>query len=262
MKIGWVGLGEIGSRMVKRLLGAGHDVTVYARGAALEEIKAAGAKTANDYATLAASSDLFIVCVYTDEQVADILFSQGALAAMRPGSIASIHTTGSPTLAREAGQRAPQGVSVLDATFSAGPDDVAAGKAVMMVGGDAAALEKARPAFSAYAGEIHHVGPLGAGQTIKLLNNLVFASNLMNTVELLHLAERQGLDTRTVAKTLQGCSGFSYAMRMFQAGPVDDMMKRARPYLEKDVATAAQVAREGGLDISAFAATEKYFQPK
>jgi hypothetical protein len=49
---------------------------------------------------------------------------------------------------------------------------------------------------------------------------------------------------------------------MFQAGPVDDMMKRARPYLEKDVATAAQVAREGGLDISAFAATEKYFQPK
>jgi 3-hydroxyisobutyrate dehydrogenase-like beta-hydroxyacid dehydrogenase len=151
---------------------------------------------------------------------------------------------------------------VLDATFSAGPEDVSAGKAVMMVGGDTAALELAKPAFSAYAAEIHHVGPLGAGQTIKLLNNLVFAANLMNTVELLHLAERQGLDTKTIAKTLQGCSGFSYAMRMFQAAPIEDMMNRARPYLEKDVATAVKVAKEGGLDISAFAATERYFQPK
>jgi len=262
MKIGWIGLGEIGTRMVKRLLAAGHEVTVYARGAGLEEAKAAGASTQSDYAALAADSEILTVCVYADEQVRGILFENGALGAMQPGSILAIHTTGSPTVALEAGERAPAGVSVLDATFSAGPDDVSCGKAVMMVGGDVETLEKAKPAFGAYAGEIHHVGPLGAGQTIKLFNNLLFAANLMNTVELLQLAERQGLDTKTIAKVLQGCSGGSYAMRLFQAVPVDEMMTRARPYLEKDVSTAIETAKEGGLDVSAFVATQAYFQPR
>jgi 3-hydroxyisobutyrate dehydrogenase len=262
MNIGWVGLGSIGTRMVKRLLAAGHQVTVYPRGGGLEEVKAAGAQASNDYAALAASSEMLILCVFTDDQVRDVLFNNGALAAMKPGSLLAIHTTGSPNMPREAAERAPAGVEVLDATFSAGPDEVSAGKAVLMVGGDAKALEEATPVFNAYAAEIHHVGPVGAGQTIKLLNNLMFAANLMNTAELLHLAQRQGLDTAHIAKIIQGCSGASYAMRMFQHAPLEEMVSKSRPYLEKDVTTAVAVANEAGLDISAFEATAKYFAPR
>jgi 3-hydroxyisobutyrate dehydrogenase len=262
MNIGWVGLGEIGTQMVKRLLAAGHKVTAYERGAGLEEVKAAGAHMSNDYPALAASCEILTLCVFTDQQVRDVLYAGGALAAMRSGSILAIHTTGSPTVPREAGEKAPPGVSVLDATFSGSPDAIAAAKAAMMVGGDAAALHKAAPMFTAYAAHIHHVGPLGSGQTIKLLNNLMFAANLMNTAELLRLAQTQGLDTATVAKIFQDCSGASYAMRMFEAAPLEEMVRRARPYLEKDVSTAVTTAKEAGLDMSAFEATAKYFEPR
>jgi 3-hydroxyisobutyrate dehydrogenase len=262
MKIGWIGLGEIGTHMAQRLLAAGHDVTVYARGAGLAAAKASGAKTSDDYTALAAGSEMLGLCVFTDAQLREVLLDRGALAAMQPGSLVAIHTTGSPALARELGERAPRGVEILDATFSASPDAMAAGKAVLMVGGDSAAIEKAKPAFSAFSSEIHAVGPLGSGQTIKLLNNLMFAANLMNTAELLRLAQRQGLDTATIAKTVQNCSGGSYAMRMFQAAPLEEMLTRARPYLEKDVTTAVETAKEAGLDISAFDATAKYFEPR
>jgi 3-hydroxyisobutyrate dehydrogenase-like beta-hydroxyacid dehydrogenase len=262
MNIGWVGLGSIGTLMVKRLLAAGQPVTVYPRGAGLSEVRGLGAQECPDYAALAAKSDLLVLCVYDDAQLRNVLFDQGALKAMRPGSILAIHTTGSPGVARETGDKAPPGVEVLDATFSGGPGEAAEGTLTLMVGGAAEALDRARSAFKAYTKQIYHVGPLGHGQVLKLLNNLLFATNLMNAVELLGLAERYGFDTQTVAHVLQGCSGASFAMRLFQAKPVPTMLNASRPYLEKDVATAVAVAREAGVDISFFTATADYFETR
>ena len=262
MQVGFVGLGGIGTEMVKRLLGGGHEVNVFERGAGLAAARDAGASTDADYRSLAASSDLLVVCVYRDAQLAEVAFERGALAAMRPGSVFAIHTTGSPELARRIGAEAPAGVSVLDATFSGGPDDVVAGRLSMMVGGDADALARVRPAFETYASRIVPVGPLGHGQTVKLLNNLLFATNLMNAVELLRLATSMGYDTATVAEVLQVCSGASYAMNLFKSAPPESMLEGARPYMEKDVATALAVAAEVGLDISPFASTAAYFGPK
>lgn len=263
MDIGWVGLGGIGTEMVKRLLGAGHRVTVYARGKGLAQAQAAGAAASSDYAALAAASELFVLCVYKDEQQREVLFDKGALAALRPGAILATHTTGSPAMALEMGERAPEGVAVLDATFSGGPADVAAGRLTLMVGGEAAALERARPAFETYAQQIHHAGALGQGQTLKLLNNLLFAANLMNAAELMTLAKGQGLVTQTVAQVVQACSGQSYAMNMFKAErPLEVALAAARPYLEKDVAAAVEAAAEAGLDIAAFAPVIDYYRPR
>lgn len=260
MDIGWVGLGSVGTGMVARALAAGHRVTAYARGKGLEQARADGAQTTTDYAALAAQSDVLGICLFSDVQLRDVLFDGGALAAMRPGSVVAIHTTGAPGLAREIGARAPAGVGVLDATFSGGPVQVAAGELVLMVGGEAEAIERARPLLETYASKIHHVGPLGHGQTLKLLNNLLFAANLQYAAEILKIAEQQGFKSWEAARIIQDCSGASYSMGIFQApAPVAQVLASTQRYMEKDVSTAASAAAEAGIDFAAFAPTVRYF---
>jgi 3-hydroxyisobutyrate dehydrogenase len=259
MKVGWVGLGSIGAEMVKRLLGAGRAVTVYPRGGGLADVSARGAEQQADYARLARDSELLVLCVYDDDQVRNVLLENGALAAMLPGSVLALHTTGSPGLMRELGEKAPQGVQVLDVTFSGGPANVEAGDLTLMVGGDADTLEKTRDIFETYASRVYRVGSLGQGQVVKLMNNLLFATNLMNAVELLKIAENQDFETTNMAQIIQASSGASYAMRLFENQPVSRMLEAARHYLEKDVAVALAAAAEAGLDVSAFAATAAYF---
>lgn len=262
LNVGWIGLGAIGAEMAMRLLAAGHAVTVYPRGKGLEQVRAAGAQVRDDYAALAAESELLGLCVYDDAQVREVLFDGGALAALKPGAVLANHTTGSPALAREIAARAPAGVGVLDATFSGGPHDVAAGKLTVMAGGEAQALARARPALEAYAAQIHHLGGPGLGQTLKLLNNLLFATNQMNAARILQLAGAQGFDTATVAKVLQGCSGASFALGLFQRpAPASAVLAGSRPYLEKDVAAVAAAAADAGLDLAAFAETLAFFAP-
>lgn len=259
-RIGWIGLGAIGTQMVLRLLGAGEAVTVYARGAGLDAVTAAGATRSADYAALAAQSDVLTLCVYSDTQMTDVLLGQGALAALRPGSTLVIHTTGSPQVTRDIAAKAPAGVAVIDACFSGGPQDAAAARLTLMIGGDDAALEAVTPLLRHYAAHIHHLGPTGHGQTIKLLNNLLFATNYMNTVEMLRLAQAQGFSTSAVAQVLATCSGSSFPMTLFtHAAPLDAMDAGIRPYMEKDVATAIAAARDAGLDMAGFAPAERYF---
>jgi 3-hydroxyisobutyrate dehydrogenase-like beta-hydroxyacid dehydrogenase len=179
---------------------------------------------------------------------------------MRPGSVLVIHTTGSPDFAREIGASAPPGVATLDAAFSGGPAAVLAGELTIMVGGDAEAIDRVRPLLASYARLIFHVGSLGSGQTIKLLNNLLFATNLMNAAELLNVAAARGLDTAEAAKVIQNCSGASFALRSFLSpAPVAEALARSRPYVEKDVATVAASAERNHIDISAFRPTIGYF---
>ena len=247
--------------MVTQALQAGHEVTVFARGQGLDTAKAAGATPCSDYKTLVTGCDVLGLCLFSDAQLRSVLLDEGALAAMRPGSILAIHTTGAPDVAREIGAKAPTDVAVLDATFSGGPANVLAGDLTLMIGGEANAIERARPLFQCYAKEMFHLGPLGHGQMMKLLNNLLFAANLRSAAELLKVAEAQGFVTQEVAKVIQACSGASYAMRSFQNNAsVADALSRSRPYLEKDVATVASSAANMGIDIGAFAQTVEYFR--
>lgn len=263
MRIGWVGLGAIGTNMVLRALDAGHHVTAYARGQGLTAVHAKGGGSTSDYAALADGAEIVALCLFDDDQLRRVVFDGGLLAAMRRGAILAIHTTGAPALAREIGDQAPDGVAVLDATFSGGPHNVLAGELTMMVGGEAETIERARPLFAAYAKQIFHVGPLGSGQEVKLLNNLLFAANLKNAAEMLLVAETLGLAPSAVANMIQYCSGASSALRSFQsATPIADTLGRIQPYVGKDVATIARTAVDAGIDISVFADTVAYFSKK
>lgn len=260
MKIGWVGLGGIGKEMVKRALGAGHDVTVYARGQGLAEVQAAGATSAAAYPAVAADKDVLALCVFDDDQMRAVLLEGGALAAMRSGAVLVIHTTGSPGLARALQEQAPDGVVVIDATFSGGPAETAAGTLTLIIGGEAGAIEKARPLLAAYAETFHHVGGLGRGQVVKLLNNLLFAANLQNAVETLRIAALQQIDAAACARVFHDSSAASYAGSLFRSAPVDALLQSARPYLVKDVKAAMAAAAELGIDTAAFAGTAAYFR--
>jgi 3-hydroxyisobutyrate dehydrogenase-like beta-hydroxyacid dehydrogenase len=262
MNIGWVGLGMIGTAMVKQLLASEYPVTAYERGKGLESVIAAGAGATGSYQELAAGCDLCVLCVFSDAQVREIVFGQGLLAALRPGSVLAIHTTGSPLLAREIAAAAPAGIEVLDATFSGGPHDIAQSALTLMVGGSEAALSVARPVFETYARSINHVGGVGSGQIVKLLNNLIFATNLMNAMVVLRMLEDQGFDSSEMANIFHSCSGGSYAMDRFRSNAsVDVLVQTVRPYLEKDVASAMRAAADAGLDTSLFNATAEFFRP-
>lgn len=260
MNIGFVGLGQIGTEMVKRLRMADYPVTVYPRGSGLAAAREAGAVECGDYARLAAESDVLILIVFNDDQLRDILFAQGALAAMRPGSVLVIHVTGSPALRKEIQEKAPQGVETLDATFSGSVPLVQQGKLTLMVGGSAEALERMRLMFSAYASNIFHIGTHGDAQVLKLLNNLVLAANMMNAAELLKVGESYGLDPQTVAGVIQTCSGASVAMGIFAQRNVADAMESAGKYMAKDVQEAVMAAADIGLNLGSFGQTIEYWQ--
>lgn len=260
MKVGWIGLGSVGAQMVASVLAGGHEVTAYARGAGQEAAGAGGARLIKDYRAVAADCDVLGVCVFSDAQLRESLIDSGALAAMRPGAVLAVHTTGSPKLARELGELAPEGVEVLDACFSGSSDDARQGDLTLMVGGSAEALERARPVLSAYGRNIHLLGPLGSGQTLKLLNNLLFATNLKHAAEIVGIAEAQGLDPKISAKVIQASSGASMTMGLFLNSPPESVLKGVRHYMVKDVQAAEVAARDSGLDLSSFAAVLDYFR--
>ncbi|CAN5162557.1 NAD(P)-dependent oxidoreductase [soil metagenome] len=259
MRIGWIGLGAIGTNMVRRARGAGHEVIAFARGEGLEAALAMGATASNDYRAVASGCDILALCLFSDAQVRSALFDEGTLAAMESGSVVVIHTTGSPALAREIGERAPEGVAVVDATFSGSPDTVLAGDLTVMIGGHQEAVERARPLIASYAKTIHHVGPLGNGQMAKLLNNLLFATNLRHAAALLGMAEAQGFPAADMVPILKGCSGDSFALGLFAQGGPGEMLRRSWPFVSKDVATVAAGAAEAGLDLAIFQPVMEFF---
>nr|WP_281384001.1 NAD(P)-dependent oxidoreductase [Novosphingobium chloroacetimidivorans] len=259
MRVGWIGLGAIGTPMAQRVLGAGHRLVAYARGAGQEAIARQGGELSADYRAIAAGCEVLGVCLFNDAQVRATLLDGGALAAMPRGAVLALHTTGSPALARKLGDLAPLGVQVIDACFSGGPQEVREGRLTIMVGGDAAAVARAQPVLSSFGSPISHVGPLGAGQTLKLLNNLLFAANLKHAAEVIGLAKEQGLDPLLAAKIIQSASGASMAMSRFVHAQPEQMMPAVWPYLAKDVSTVAASAHDAGLNLASFDAVIAHF---
>jgi 3-hydroxyisobutyrate dehydrogenase-like beta-hydroxyacid dehydrogenase len=198
----------------------------------------------------AEAAEILGVSLFDDGQVRDALLDGGALAALRPETIVVLHTTGDPRLPEELAQKAPSGVAILDTTFSGTAAMTALGNLTLLVGGDAAALEAARPILSTYAGTILHVGGLGAGRRLKLLNNLLFAAQFSLAAEILAAAEAMGLDRRQAVEAFGVCSGASYAMERFaDAASPQAIVERVKPYLDKDVAVAREALTQLGASL-------------
>jgi 3-hydroxyisobutyrate dehydrogenase-like beta-hydroxyacid dehydrogenase len=252
MKIGFVGAGRMGAPMIERLVGAGHQVQALGR---TDEKRSAvtdlGATAVSSAAAVAEGADVVIVCVFTDDQVRRVCLDDGLAASLPAGSILVLHTTGNPRTAEAIAQiAAKSGAEVLDAPVSGGPHDIAAGWVTLFVGGSGSTLERARPALASYGDPILHVGPLGNGQKVKLVNNTLFAAQIGLLAAAVRLGDDLGIDEAALLGALPHGSGSSRALAGVAArGSVASFVDTAGPFVRKDVAVVRQTVAELGGDL-------------
>ncbi len=209
--IGFIGLGIMGRGMVDNLLKAGFKLRVWNRTAArMELFVEAGAGPGKSPADVATHSDIIITCVSdTPDVEAVILGENGVIHGVRPGSLVIDMSTISPQTTREiAAKLKEKGVHMLDAPISGGSEGAAKGTLSIMVGGDAAQVERAMPAFQAMGKAITHVGGTAAGQTVKLVNQILVVVNMLAVGEALIFAQAGELDLqKTLDAVTQGAAG-------------------------------------------------------
>ncbi len=178
-RVGFIGLGSQGAPMARRIIEAGYPTTLWARRpASLEPFADSGAATATTPAELGAASDVLCVCVVDDAGVDEVLRGpRGALATMADGTVVVVHSTVHPATSVRLQADYPA-LHVLDAPVSGGGHKAEARELLVMVGGAADVVARCRPIFETFGDPVLHVGPLGAGQEVKLLNNMVFTAQL------------------------------------------------------------------------------------
>jgi 3-hydroxyisobutyrate dehydrogenase-like beta-hydroxyacid dehydrogenase len=256
-KITFIGAGQMGMPMVHRLVAAGHSVTVFARRQHVrEECAGAGAAVSDDVMQAVRDSDVVVVCLYSDPQINDLaLGADGFLEAMKRESLLIDHTTGSPSTVRTlATAGADLGLHVVDAPVSGSAQDIADGHVTVLLGGEPNDVARAREVVRAYGEPIFHVGPLGSGQAVKLINNALFAANMQLAGEAVRLAAGFDVDPSTLAATVQHSSGASFAMNLVeQFGSIEQVAALAGHFLRKDVDTVMAVAADLGLELGELA---------
>jgi 3-hydroxyisobutyrate dehydrogenase len=210
-RVGFIGLGIMGRGMARNLRQAGFELRVWNRSASrMEELAQVGAIISSSPADLAAQSDVIIVCVSdTPDVVEVILGEQGVIQGAQPGSLVIDMSTISPQATQEiAAKLQVQGVHMLDAPVSGGSEGAARGTLSIMVGGDAAQLERAMPMLQAMGKTITHVGGHGSGQTVKLVNQILVVGNALAMSEALLFAQAGGVDLqRAFDAVSQGAAG-------------------------------------------------------
>ncbi|MGD8805439.1 MAG: NAD(P)-dependent oxidoreductase [Chloroflexota bacterium] len=210
-RIGFIGLGIMGRGMSHNLLQAGFEVGVWNRTAArMEPLAEAGATTAASPAELAAQNDIIITCVSDTPDVREVILGdQGVIHGVRPGSLVIDMSTISPQATREiAAALEEKGVHMLDAPISGGSEGAAKGTLSIMAGGTTDQFERAMPAFQAMGKAITHVGDIGAGQTVKLVNQILVVVTMLGVSEALLFAQAGGLDLqKTLDAVSQGAAG-------------------------------------------------------
>jgi 3-hydroxyisobutyrate dehydrogenase len=210
-QIGFIGLGIMGRGMAANLLKAGFSLIVWNRTASRgDELVAQGARRGASPADVAAQSDIILICVSdTPDVEAVILGEDGVIHGARPGSLVVDHSTISPQATKAlAAKLAERGVAMLDAPVSGGSEGAAKGTLSIMVGGAADDFQRALPVFQAMGKAITHVGPNGAGQTVKLVNQVLVVGNCLAMCEALMFAQAGGVDLeKTFAAISQGAAG-------------------------------------------------------
>jgi len=214
-RIGFVGLGIMGRGMVRNLLKNGFSVRVWNRTVSRsEELAKDGAVIGSSPADVAAHSDIIITCVSdTPDVQAVILGDNGILHGATAGSLVIDMSTISPQATIEiAKQLNAQGVQMLDAPISGGSEGAAKGTLSIMIGGDAADVERAMPAFQAMGKTITHVGGQGAGQTVKLVNQILVVGNCLAMCEAMVFAQAGGVDLEKCLAAVTGGAAGSWML--------------------------------------------------
>jgi 3-hydroxyisobutyrate dehydrogenase-like beta-hydroxyacid dehydrogenase len=231
--VGVVGLGAMGGPIAGHLARAGLPVVVADLDAeAVASTVADGATAAADLPDLARRCDVVLVVVATDDEVLSVC--SGLLAHCRPGAVALLCSSVRPDTCDAVAAQAPQGVAVLDAALTGGVRGAEDGTINLLVGGDADALDRVRPVLAPWTSSVHHLGPLGAGQVGKTVNNLIHWAQISAITEALELGRRYGLDVPTLRRALM-------------SGPTDSRTLREMEQMRftwhaKDLSNAAAMA--------------------
>jgi 2-hydroxy-3-oxopropionate reductase len=238
--------------MVARLVEGGHDVAVLGRSAEKRAAVAQlGATAVAEIAEVTAAADVVVICVFTDDQVRHVCLEDGLLATMSPGSMLVVHTTGSPrTVEAIAVRGALRDVDVVDAPVSGGPHNAAAGGLTLFVGGADEAVARVRPVLSCYGDPILHVGPLGAGQTVKLVNNALFAAQIGLLSGSIELGARLGVPESTLLNALPHGSAASRVLDIVaRGGSIASFIDTAVEFVGKDVGVVRSIAADLGSNL-------------
>ena len=267
-RVGFIGLGVMGAPMAGHLGRAGHAVALHdvASGRAAEV--AQGIAQATACATpreVAQQSDILVTMLPNGRVVQEVLFgAEGAAAALRPGALLLDTSSSEPWLTRAtAGRLAATGVAMVDAPVSGAVQGATAGELVFMVGASAEDLARVRPLLEAMGRRVFHLGGVGAGHTMKCLNNLITAITLTATAEGLAIGTRAGLDPAVMTDVLDESTGGSWITRTHIRERVlsrrfDDPFKLE--LMLKDMGIAIDLARELALPAPLSSAGHQLWQ--
>lgn len=254
-KVGFIGLGAMGRPMAANLIAAGHTLTVYDLvPAAVAELTGKGAAAAATPAELSAASD-FIITMLPNGAIVEAVVAgaNGLLSGGRAGQVIIDMSSVTPAHTRKmAAVAAVAGVEYIDAPVSGGVAGAAAGTLTIMAGGKTEVLERCRPILDVLGKKIYHVGDVGAGDAVKLVNNMLLGINMAAVAEAMTLGVKAGLDPKILYEVIAASSGRSYALEaktpnfilkgQFEPGFAIDLQY-------KDLEMATQTGKDLGLPL-------------
>ncbi|MBR1221454.1 NAD(P)-dependent oxidoreductase [Bradyrhizobium sp. U87765 SZCCT0131] len=265
-KVAFLGLGVMGFPMAGHLVTKGqHEVTVYNRSAAKAKAWADkfGGKTAATPKEAAVGQDFVMACVGNDNDLREVTTgANGAFAGMTAGSVFVDHTTASAEVARELDAAARAGgFTFIDAPVSGGQAGAENGVLTVMCGGDEAAYKRAEPVIAAYARACKLLGPAGAGQLTKMVNQICIAGLVQGLSEGLHFAKKAGLDVNAVVETISKGAAQSWQMenryKTMDEGKYE--FGFAVDWMRKDLSICLAEARRNGASLPVTALVDNFY---
>jgi 3-hydroxyisobutyrate dehydrogenase len=253
MKVAFIGLGTMGVGMSLNILKAGHDITVHNRTREKEEeVAKEGAKRMESPKKAAEGAEIIVTMVSDTPDVEEVILgANGVIQSAAQGAIVIDMSTISPAATRQmAEELSKKGIKMLDAPVSGGPEGAENGTLAIMVGGDAADFEKALPILEIMGKTVTHVGPIGAGQITKAINQIIISGTYLTVAEGLTLGMKAGLDMQKVIEAISGGAASSWVLHNRGINVVNNTYPlgfRVRLH-HKDLRIALDTARE--LDVT------------
>jgi 3-hydroxyisobutyrate dehydrogenase-like beta-hydroxyacid dehydrogenase len=265
-KVAFIGLGVMGFPMAGHLANAGHQVTVYNRSPekAASWADTYSGDTAATPAAAAEDADFVFSCVGNDDDLRAVTTGEnGVFSTIKSGAIFIDNTTTSAEVARELSKIAEEsGFSFLDAPVSGGQAGAENGKLTVMMGGDEAAFNKAKPVIEAFAANVQLIGPSGYGQLCKMVNQLCIAGVVQGLSEGIHFAKRAGLDIEKVISVISKGAAQSWQMEnRYQTMAANEFdFGFAVDWMRKDLGIAMQEAEKNGASLPVTKIIDGYYE--
>lgn len=262
MKVAFIGMGTMGAPMATNILKAGYRVTVHNRTRQREEpVAKAGATRAESPKAAAAEAEMIVLCVSDTPDVEEIILGDdGVIQGAQPASLVVDMSTISPAVTRRiAKELNAKDIRMLDAPVSGGSEGAQKGSLTIMVGGEAQDVQKALPVLETMGKTITHVGPIGAGQITKAINQIIISGTYLSVAEGMAVGLKAGLDMPKVVQALSGGAAGSWILDNRAANVINNEYPlgfRLRLH-RKDLGIALGAAREMGVALPCAALVEQ-----